>query len=169
MKDEQKSKDTNQSPQPLAFLSFEVVKERWSRYKLSDGSVVKSKFILINILGEKNFQEQVKKSQTEKKEVKLGLQMQSYNVVGVEVSDNMRGPPDHKKYSVQELEASVVENDLDLEIISESWNSYNVAGKVILKIKSTPISIDKTSKFDSQGIPIYIYNFSADIKATPIE
>jgi hypothetical protein len=169
MADQQKIEDTSKLTKPFDYLSFDVVKECWNRYKLNDGSILKSKFILINILGVKDFKERIKKTQADKQTIKLDLQMQSYNVVGVEAPENIRGAADNKIYSLQELEASIVENDLDFETVSETWNTYNVEGKLILKIKSSLVRVRKTNKFEAQGIPVYMYDFSAESIGNPIK
>jgi hypothetical protein len=161
----QQQKKIEEKPIKPFYLHFEPVKEQWNRYKLSDGSILKSKFILISLLGDTDFEQKLLKST---KESPVGVQLQSQNVVGVEAPENNRGAPDKKNYSIEELEASVIELDLDTETISETWNSYNVEGKISLKIKSSPIRVRKTDKFDNQGIPIYMYNFALDIKVNPI-
>ena len=167
MEKHQEVKDTNKIAN-LQYVNFDIINEPWNKYKLSDGSILKSKFVLINVLTDKDFKENVKKSHIDKKDA-IGLTMQSHNVVGVEVPENLRGPADNKIYSKQELRAAIVEDDLDTETLSETWNSYNVEGEITLKIKSTPIRVSRTNKFDSYGIPTYLYDFSADFKVNPSE
>ncbi|MGC8848998.1 MAG: hypothetical protein ACP5QI_00795, partial [Candidatus Bathyarchaeia archaeon] len=40
-------------PEELEYLEFDVVKEDWTKYKLEDGAILKSKFILGTVLKKK--------------------------------------------------------------------------------------------------------------------
>jgi len=44
----------------FVYADFEVVRERWNKYKLEDNSILKTKFVLINVILEKTLDEAVK-------------------------------------------------------------------------------------------------------------
>jgi hypothetical protein len=156
-------------PQQLAFVAFDVEKEPWNKYKLQDGSLLKTKFILINILAPKGIDSVIKNAK-EKGEVALDLAIQSSTIVGVEVQPNLIGKPMNIVCSAQELEESIIESDLEVEAISESQNRYVIhfkdSGDAELKMKVSPVRVSKTSKFDQYGIPLYVVNFNAEARIT---
>jgi len=153
----------------LESAEFEVEKEVWNRYRLEDNAILKSKFVLINVFAEKGFKEKIRlklKAKTEKED-KVGFEFQPSNVVGVVVPRNLIGGPSNQRYSPQELESSVVKDEMDFETITESWNVYKLEDGVLLKVRSSPLRVRRTSKFDSRGMPIYLVDFVADVKIVP--
>ncbi|MBS7632540.1 hypothetical protein KEJ15_02810 [Candidatus Bathyarchaeota archaeon] len=122
--------------------------------------------MLINAFAEKDFEEKIKKARTEKG-IKVGFEFQSSNVVGVVAPRNLIGEPSNQRYSPQELESSVVKDEMDFETITESWNAYRLDGGILLKVRNSPIRVRRTSKFDSRGMPIYMVDFVADVKFIP--
>lgn len=148
-------------------IEFVVEKEVWNRYRLEDNAILKTKFVLINVFAEKDFEEKVERIKKAEKDVKVDFELQSSNVVGVTVPPNLIGEPSNQQYSLQELEASVVKDEIDFETITESWNIYKLEGGIILKVRNSPIRVRRTNKFDSRGIPIYLVDFVADVKFVP--
>jgi hypothetical protein len=159
----------NSAKKPLAdleYVDFEVEKENWNKYRLKDGAILKTKFVLINVLAEKGFKEKIKRAKTEKG-IGIGFEFQSSNVIGVEIPPNLMGEPTASHYSPQELEASVVEDEIDFETVAESWNAYKLNDGIYMKVRNSPIRIRRTNKFDSRGVPIYLVDFTADVKVFP--
>lgn len=152
-------------PPDFVFADFEVVREGWNKYKLEDGSILKSKFVLIHIIMEKNYKEIIEKAKT-KKGLTIKLALQSRNVVGVESPMKLRGEPDTKTYTTRELRSFIAKEDLDFETLTERWNIYKLENGITVKIRNAPIRISRTSKFDSQGLPIYLIDSTADVKVT---
>jgi len=153
-------------PRDFIFVDFKVKREEWNKYKLEDGSILKIKFVLINVLMEKDFEEKIKAAREKKERVKLGFGIQSKNVVGVEVPHELRGNPSTKIYTLDELRAAIVKEDLEItEVITQRWNIYELAdGMFEMKVRNSPINISRTNKFDIYGIPIYLVDSTADIK-----
>jgi len=148
------------------YVSFVVKKEPWNRYKLEDKSILKTKFILINVTMAKTLDEVLKEREKNKKLVEIGMGIQSRNVVGVEVPNELRGKPT-PEYTQEELRSSIVEEDLDFEILNgEYWNEYQLENGIRLKVKNTLMNVAKTSKFDDTGAPIYLVDGVATIKAS---
>jgi len=152
-------------PRDFVFVSFEAAREGWNSYKLEDGSILKTRFVLINVIMEKNFKQKIEKARTEKG-IGLGVGFSSNNVIGVEASIELRGEPSTKACSLDELRASVVKEDMDFDIIKETWNVYKLEEGIVMKARSSPITISRTSKFDSHGLPIYLVDFTADVKVS---
>jgi len=152
------------------YADFEVVRERWNKYKLEDNSILKTKFVLINVILEKTLDEAVKEFETfiekgkKPKGVEMGIGFQSRNIMGIEAPRRLRGEPSSKKYKTKELRASIIKDDLDFEVLEETWNSYKLKNGITLKIRNSPINVSRTSKFDIRGTPIYVVDFGVDMK-----
>ncbi|MDI6847600.1 MAG: hypothetical protein QMD23_05665 [Candidatus Bathyarchaeia archaeon] len=148
------------------YVDFEVKKESWNRYRLKDGAILKTKFVLISVLAEKGFKDKIRRAKTEKG---IGVEFifQSSNVMGVEVPPSLMGEPTTVHYSPQELEASVVEDEIDFETVAESWNVYRLNNEIYMKVRNSPIRVRRTNKSDSRGVPIYLVDFTADVKVLP--
>jgi len=153
-------------PPDVVFVDFEVVREGWNKYRLiQDETILKTKFVLINVIMEKNYKKIMEGAKTEKG-LKIGFGFQSQNVIGVEAPARLRGEPDTKTYTIEELRSSIVKEDLDFETLKETWNVYNLEDGITIKVRGAPIRVSRTSKFDSQGLPVYLVDSTADVKVT---
>jgi hypothetical protein len=165
--------ETKKIPEPkrslidFEYVAFTVEREAWNKYKLDDKAILKTKFILINVFAERDHLLKLKKAKEEKGKAGFAFKIQSSTVMGVEVPLSMLGEPGKEGYTFQDLESSVVKKDIDFETISETWNVYELATEIEMKVRNSPVRIGKTSKFDSHGVPIYLVDFSADIKTSP--
>jgi len=152
-------------PSDFVFADFEVVREGWNKYKLEDRSILKTKFVLISVIMEKNYKEIMERAKTEKG-LKVGLGFQAHDVVGVEAPVELRGEPDSGKYRVEELRSSIIKEDMDFEVVSETWSIYKLENGIAIKVRSAPVSVSRTSKFDERGSPIYLVDSTADMKVS---
>lgn len=150
-------------PPDFVFVDFEVVREGWNRYKLEDETILKTKFVLISVIMERNYKKIMEKAKT-KKGLKIGFGFKSQNVIGVEAPVRLRGEPDTKTYTIEQLRSFVVKEDLDFESLKETWNVYNLENGITIKVRNAPVSVSRTSKFDSRGLPIYLVDSTADVK-----
>lgn len=150
-------------PPDFVFVDFKVVREGWNKYKLEDDTILKTKFVLINVMMEKNYKKIMERAKT-KKGLKIGFGFKSQNVIGVEVPIKLRGEPDTKKHTIEELRSFIVKEDIDFEPLKEIWNVYNLENGITIKVRNSPISVSRTSKFDDRGLPIYLVDSTADVK-----
>lgn len=160
---EDESSRVERLPSGFEYVSFDVKKEPWNRYKLEDGAILKTKLVLINVIAEQGFKQQIRVGKLEKG-AQIRLIFQTNNIIGVEVSASMTGEPGKERYNHQVLESSVTQEDMDFETIQEGWNIYQLEGHALLKARSSPIRLRRTSKYDAQGIPIYMVDFRTDVK-----
>lgn len=159
-------------PRDFVFVDFKVKREEWNRYELQDenGSILKMKFVLINVFMEKDFRKKIEIAGTEKEKAKLGFRMQSQNIIGVEVPFELRGEPSTQNYTLGELRASVVKEDIDFEVITERWNIYELADGILeMKVRNSPINVSRTNKFDVQGLPIYMVDSTVNVKLSRLK
>jgi hypothetical protein len=129
-------------------LSFLVVREEWSEYKLvSDGSLVRTKVAISDVID------------TGRKEGKLQVRFAFKNVFFKEPSIDDKGEPsaDQKTSKDDEIE------EMKREKIREPISIYDVPDKFILLVKAQLTDLKKTKKFDASGNRIYNYGISVSI------
>lgn len=122
-------------------LDFDVVREPWNKYELTDGAFIKVKVVVTKI----------RKEQVDEKTVNYGSDSQNIVVVLTEET----GTPDSKVYSPEEIQESLIKRDIRYTTVSEEWNEYVADDGARLRIKITLTSVSKTNKFDKNGAPIY--------------
>jgi len=153
-------------PSSFQFVDFEMIREEWNKYKLGDGTTLKTKFVLVSVMMEKGLEELLKEAKERKgTKVGMGIAIQSRNIIGVEAPKKLRGPPSGP-YNPQDLQASIIRRDIDFEVITEKRNEYKLENGITIKVKSSPLEISKTSKYDQQGLPIYTVNSTMDMTLT---
>ena len=91
-------------------LDFDVMREPWNKYHVSDGAYIKTKIVVTKI----------RKKMTGEKSWEYSDDMQS---IIVTLSD-VQGTPDTKTYSPSEIDAALINNELRYTIVSEEWNEY---------------------------------------------
>lgn len=133
------------------WVDFKVNKEDWSIFQLADGSTLKSKLVLINIFGRRMG-----------KGFEGDLQIQ--NVLGIFSPEELRRKPS-ESYTQEELARSIVEDDVDVaKVVRQPWNEYELDSGTVFKIKVVPTHIARTSKYDKQGMPVYLVNSTVIVK-----
>lgn len=132
-------------------VDFKIEKEDWNVYKLSDGSVLKTRYVL----------SKVGRTLDQAGNPQYGFNSQ--NLVTTITPTEKKGQPDTKIYSPAELEASVVE-ELDFETVREEENRYVLedGSKIVIRLILTRVL--KTDKHDPSGSPIYFTNTQTVIK-----
>lgn len=150
-------------PSKAMFLDFEIEREEWNKYLLEDGTLLRVKLILTGTLIDKNIEELAKEAKSAQK-LTIGFAIRSRNIFAVEPPPELRGPPDSKRYSPEELRASIVKEELDFETKRETWNSYLFENGIRMKARISPTSVNMTSKFDSGGMPVYFVDSAIDVK-----
>jgi hypothetical protein len=96
------------------YEDFKVVKEDWNSYKLSDGTLLKIRQILLKVQKDRNA-----------KPPQPNLSIQTSDVLmAVNPLSNLKGTPSTQQYSVQELNASVVEANMKFNRIYETTYEY---------------------------------------------
>jgi hypothetical protein len=155
-------------PPSAKFVGFEIEKEDWDKYKLLDGSLLKARFILTGILMDKTIDEirgMLRKLPPDQVP-KIGFGFRSQYVFTTEPPQNLRGTPDGRRYSVEELRNSIVKEDIDFETLKSTWNSYRLENGITVKCRLSPTVVSRTNKFDEGGMPIYVIDSTIDVKVT---
>lgn len=123
---------------------FDALKEDWSIYQLEDGTTLKFKVVLTRVIRELD----------DKGNPIYTFLMK--NVFVVLPPPSLKGTLSKTKYSMEELEGSIVAEDIKFETKKEDWNTYKLKNGVIIELKPILTMISRTDKFDERGDPIYV-------------
>lgn len=140
------------------FIHFEVVNEKWFAYEVEDGTILRSKFVLLEIIAYGEPDEQ------DKRLSKMGTH--TLNVVYS--PPELRGPPG-KKWKPSELEEFITEPNLKFSQIKDGGLYEYKLEKSNIQVDYRVYQIDKTSKYNSNGMPAYIIRMKTTIAGMPSE
>lgn len=136
--------------QEMVFLQFEVIKEPWNVYKLEDGTTLRVKVILKNLI----------------KEAENSYSLETSNVIAVIPNPKFIGLPSPPLKPGENLESYIEAEDLKILDKTELWNKYEVPSEnMTLQIKGVPVSVSRTKRHDEKGLPIYLANIQLLIKS----
>jgi len=128
-------------------VEFRTINEGWSMYELADGSVLRGRIIVLKIM-------------------KLGPHEYGFkasSVFAVDPPEKLKGPPSGERFSPEELEKSIVEEDIEFKTIKEEWNVFKVNDEMLF-VKLVISKVSRTDKYDGDGDPIYLINSQPIIK-----
>jgi hypothetical protein len=78
-------------------------------------------------------------------------------VFTVDPPAELKGPPSNERFSPEELEKFIVEEDIELKPLKEEWNIFEVNDERLF-IKLVVSKASRTNKYDADGEPFYIIN-----------
>ena len=141
------------------FLDWEVLKEDWNVYRLYDGTIFKFKVVLTHVL---------KTAGGERPSYDVGMQ----RVVSVLCPQHLIGEPSKETVPKEELKKYIVDRNIRFDTLKSDWNEYLVRDEeerreFIIRILETLVNISRTSKRDSLGRPIYVFNNSGQVVVHP--
>ena len=124
------------------FEDFTVETEDWNIFKLADGTYLKAKVSL-------NW---VSKGSTEGQ---YNFNLGSVQIVTLP-PQNLRGNPSTEPPRGQDLRSHITEEDIQCHTIRDTWNTYTLKNGIKLNVRLIVVKVDKTSKFDNNGFPVYM-------------
>lgn len=125
-------------------LDFDIVKETWCKYELSDGAYLKFRNILLR----------AKKNPAIKGKQAYGIEGMKL-AAAYRIPPNLMSAPNRLPVSPEELDKSRKE-ELTFTILCEDWNEYLVEDGTAIKTKTNLVDVYRTDKADVFGRPIYI-------------
>jgi hypothetical protein len=128
----------------FGFINFKTLKENWNAFELDDGSIILLKIVVI------------KMSQLEEREESFGLRVNSRDIIGILSKPELHGEPSYKKHVREELEASIIEEDIGFKQIKGSWNEYKLENGHTFYLKPILTMASRTDRFNENGEPIYL-------------
>jgi len=155
-------------PSKINFIDFNIEKEQWNKYRIADGTELKARFVLQQVLVDKSMDELEKelKSIEGDGSIAFGFGFKGNKLFTVEPPVNLRGNPDSNKYRVEELRESIVEEDIDFDTVNSSWNIYQLKNRISFKCRLLVTTVSRTNKFDDLGIPTYLIDSTLELKVT---
>jgi hypothetical protein len=140
-------------PPVINYMDFEVLNEPWNKYKLSDGSVLYMRTIAINI---------IKTGQYDQFGKPIYLVSTTY-IYHVRAPKELRGNPTIPQPMPEVLADSIAE-DVNATPEKEDWNRYKLEDGTTIMLKAILTRIQRTTKYDQFGEPIYIIYIQNIIK-----
>jgi hypothetical protein len=137
-------------------VDFDVIKENWSAYELKDGTIIRTKNVLMGIIEENPPIEEAVKPKLRKSRFEAKL----LNFV--------RSPKSIRKskgesLEVSELDKYIIEPNVFFRSIKDGGDAVYRAEGLGVTVKTRVYQIDKTSKFDQNGNPSYIIRTENEI------
>lgn len=137
-------------------LDYDVVREPWNRYELDGGPILKIKYVLMGV------------SKQPQEGAPDNYNAKGQNIVFItHVPIPMRGRLADRKYSPQEIQAAITNDDVRFSTLSEEWNEYRAEDGAKIRIKISVVSVALTSLFNQDGNPIYHIGSSVMVNVRP--
>ncbi len=132
------------------YEDFEIEKEGWNIYRLSDGTLLKLRQVLLTLKTDPSTQSVMPNF--------------SNLLMAVMPAPGLKGQPSSEQYTPGELSNSVVEKNMKCETVQETANEYRTKGGLKLILRTSSVTVDRTNKFDSTGYPVYLVNTHLEIR-----
>jgi len=135
-------------------LDFEIIREPWNKYSLTDGSNLKIRYIL----------QKVKRTVVENK-VSYGLKSQAL-VEAYNVPANLRGPRAKGPVPPNVLK-SAKKQEVAFSTLFEEWCEYMVEDGTRIRAKCSLVEVHRSDKANVDGEPIYLTHHSTTVSIKP--
>jgi len=146
-------------------VPFNVIREPIYKYKFSDGGVLYSKFTLIMVFFEKDPEEMLKDQKDSSVPLSTRINMKHHVTMGIDCPDNLKGIPNQIKG--ENLKERVVEEDIDIIEPHEPFFEYQLDNGFRIKGKMVLMNVDRTDRFNENGLSVYIFDYTIDMKIIP--
>jgi hypothetical protein len=134
-------------------VDFNVVRENWSTYELDDGTIIRTKPVLMNIIDAGPSEDGKRK-----------IVFSSQDLVAQFSPTTVRGPKD-RRFQTEELENYVTKPKVSFKQTKNGGDSIYETENSLVLVRQTVNQIDKTSKYNSDGMPAYIVRSAIEIIA----
>lgn len=135
-------------------IDFDVLKEPWIKFEISDGSILKVRTIL-------------KKVERVTKEGKLGFNIDAQTITIIHAEPSLKGPPSKKSYSKEEIQKAINKDDMRYNTLVQEFNEYVLDDGSKIKIITNVMKISRTKLYDKTGDPVYFINNSITMDIKP--
>lgn len=135
-------------------IDFEIIKEPWNKYQISDNSVLKTRTILKKV-------ERV----TEGDKISFTVDAQTLTVLHADSA--LKGAPTNRPITKQEIQTSIDKEDMRYDTLSQEFNEYSLDDGTKIKIYTNVTKISRTTLRDNKGDPIYSVDSSIQMEIKP--
>lgn len=136
-------------------IEFEIIKEPWNKYQLSDNSIIKTRTILKKV-------ERVTKGE------KITFNIDAQTLTVVYADSSLKGEPNRNPISMEQIKNSIEKPDMRYNTLAQEFNEYELDDGTKIKIYTNVTQVSRTSLKDVKGDPVYnvISNNAVEIKAS---
>ena len=138
-------------------VDFDVIRESWHVYELEDDTVIRTKNVLMTIIDAGPLEESEASTPGMRK---YGFGLKLLNMV--HSPKHLRGPKG-KAWPISELEKFIIQRNLKFRQIKDGGNCEYRTKKSQIIVSTRVKHVDKTSKFDANGMPSYIIRTESQI------
>lgn len=135
-------------------IDFEIRKEPWNKYQLSDNSILKTRTILKKI-------ERV----MEGEKVSFSIDAQTLTVVYADPS--LKGIPNPNPINKEDLIKEVDIQDMRYDTLAQEFNEYYLDDGTKIKIYTNVTNVSRTKLKDAKGDPVYHVASANSIEIKP--
>ena len=93
-----------------------------------------------------------------------GFSVNPNNIITVFVPKEKRRPEAFVPFTPQDLQAGIIEDDVEFEVLRENFSVYDLSNGLVLSIKTVMGQIRKTKYVAVTGEPLYLININPIIK-----
>lgn len=123
-------------------IDFEIIKEPWNKYQISDNSTLKTRTILTKV---------ERKMDNEKP----SFQVDAQTITVINVDPLLKGPPNTKVHSAEDIRRTIEKEDMRYDTLSQEFNEYILDDGTKIKIYTNVTRISRSRLHDRNGDPVY--------------
>lgn len=137
-------------------IDFEIIKEPWNKYQLSDNSILKTRTILKKI-------ERVMEGD------KISFTMDAQTLTVIYADPALKGTPNTRPVSKEDIIKNIDKQDMRYDTLSQEFNEYHLDDGTKIKIFTNVTGVSRTKLKDSKGDPVYSVQSANNIEIKPSE
>ncbi len=126
----------------ITSIDFEIIKEPWNKYQISDNSILKTRTILMKVL---------RKMNDDKPE--FSIDAQTLTIINADSS--LSGSPNTKQHSPEDISRTIDKEDMRYDTLSQEFNEYILDDGTKIKIYTNVTKISRSRLHDQNGDQIY--------------
>ena len=135
-------------------IEFNIIKEPWNKYEISDNSILKTRTIL------KKVERIINGDQ-------IGFNIDAQTLTVIHADSTLKGTPNTRPITKQELQKSIDKPDMRYNTLAQEFNEYELDDGTKIKIFTNVTSISRTTLKDRTGDPIYNVQSSNTVEIKP--
>ena len=137
-------------------IEFEIIKEPWNKYQLSDNSVLKTRTIL-------------KKVERVTKGNKISFIIDAQTLTVIYADSSLKGEINKNPISMEQIKNSIEKPDMSYSTLSQEFNEYQLDDGTKIKIFTNVVQVSRTTLKDVKGDPVYNIVSNNNIEIKPSE
>ncbi len=124
------------------YIDFEIIKEKWNKYSLKDGSNLKTRLVLKSVW-----------YTIENNKKNYAFDIQQFSVVMCDPS--LQGTKNQTKYTKEQIVKNMEVEDCPYDTMAYEMNEYVLDDSAKIQIHSNLLKLSRTSLFNPIGDRVY--------------